>query len=136
MKSHSITLQPPRRAGRAVFMPKALLRAESLPCLAFMIVVSALPAAAMIVLATWATNVPVLLPAMQAATGMSALVFLGLALDSKGPGAVLKVLTAIALFAFSYASMAVAAELLVVAVTILAAWLGGGLFAHVRTRCF
>lgn len=135
MKTQSITLQPPRRAGRALFVPRALFRSSSLPCLSVIFLVSALPAIALMVFAAWAVNAPLLLPVMQASVGMSGFVFLALAVDARRQMAVLLTATSAALFGLSLASANIAPELIVVGATVMAMWLGGGLFAHVRKRC-
>ena len=135
MKAQSYTLQPPRRAGRAIFVPGILHRANTLPCLAFTLLVSALPPVALIVLATWASNVSVALPVAQAAAGLSGIVFLALALETRGHTAILQVLTAIGLFVLAWASLAVSPEFVVVAAMAVAAWTGAGLFSQVKARC-
>lgn len=135
MKTQTITLQPPRRAGRALFIPRALFRTNSLPCLAFLILVSALPPIALVVLTTWATNAYAVLPVFQAAAGMSGFIFLALAVDSGRVGAALYSLSGVTLFGLAYASVAVTPEFLVVAAMVLAVWLGGGMFSQVRKYC-
>ena len=49
--------------------------------------------------------------------------------------AMLQATTAVSLFTLSLASASVSAELLIVAAMLLAVWVGGGLFAHVRKHC-
>ena len=135
MKTQSIALHAGEHAARTRRLLTGIRRMDSLTCLAFMVLVSALPAAALVVLATWATNVPAALPAMQAAVGLSGLVFLALALDADKRTAVPLLASAAALFATEYLGMAVSSEILIAGSMVAAAWMAAGLFSNIRTRC-
>ena len=135
MKTQSIALQPPRRAGRALFIPRALYRSNSLACLALTLLATAVPAVALVLLTTWATGVPAVLPVAQAAIGLSGFVYLALALDAGKISAALHSLTGIALFSLAWASAAVTPELLIVAAMLMAVWLGMGIFSRFRRNC-
>ena len=135
MKAQSIQLQSHGRAARAVSVPSALHRIDSLPCTAFMVLVSALPAAAIVLLATWASGAHTVLPVAQAATGLSGFVFLALALESSRTVAAWQALTGLVLFTLAWASMAVSAEWLIVGAMALAAWVATALFHQLRQRC-
>jgi len=112
-----------------------LRAATSLPCLALLILASTLPSAALVVVATWASNSAVFLPVAQAATGLSGLVFLALALDESPLAAKLNVFTALAVTGLALASRSFSEELVIVAAIVVAARIAGGLFQQVRTRC-
>lgn len=135
MKSQSITLHAstrPQSSGKLADLYRA---ANRLPRLVFVVLASVIPPIGLIVLATWASNTPALLPAVQAAMGLSGLVFLALAMDAGRQTAVLYITTSILLFALSWASMSVSTELVVVAAMLVAAWTGAGLFSVVRRTC-
>ncbi len=135
MKTQSITLHAPRNRSRSTVVHGIRFRTDSLACLALAVLLSATAPAALVILATWATGVPTLLPAIQAATGLSGFVFLALAIDSGGLLAALKAVTAAALFVLAYASMALASELVVAATMIAAAWLGAATFVRMKRNC-
>jgi hypothetical protein len=135
MKTHSLTLPaavPPRSRGRFASLVR---RADSLPYLAFMILVSAIPPIGLVILATWASNQAVGLPLSQAATALSGLVFLALALDAGRNAAIALVATAIALFALAWASTVLSAEWVIMGSMVIAVWAGLGLFTQFRVRC-
>ena len=135
MKTHTISIQQTRPAKREISVPGFRFNTDSLPCLALAVMISAIPAVALVVFATWATGVPTLLPAVQAATGLSGLIFLALSIESSGPAAALKTLTAAALFATAYASLAVATEFMIAGTMIASAWLGAGMFLQLKKKC-
>ena len=135
MKTHSISLQSPRHISREKSVSGLNFNTDSLTCLVLAVMISAIPAAALVVFATWATGVPTLLPAVQAATGLAGFIFLALAVESTGPAAVLKVITAIALFSLAYASMAVATEFAIVGTMLTSAWISVGTFQQLRKNC-
>ena len=135
MKTPTTSIQQTRPATRETSIPALRFNTNSLPCLVLAVMISAIPAVALVVFAAWATGAPTLLPAVQAATGLSGLVFLALAIESRGPAAVVKILTAAALFASAYASLAIAIEFMIVGMMIASAWLGAGLFMQFTKHC-
>ena len=135
MKTNSITLHAGKDAARTHSLLSGIRRMDSLPCLAFMLLVSALPPLALVVLTTWATNVPAALSAVQAAVALSGLVFLALALDAGRRTALLLLASAAAMFGLAYLGVAVSAEILIIGSMVGAAWLGAGLFSTIRNRC-
>ena len=135
MKTHSLTIPAavsPRSHDR---FARLVRRADSLPCLAFMILVSAIPPIGLVMLATWASNQIVGLPVTQAAIGLGGLVFLALALDAGRNAAAALIATAFALFALAWASTAISPEWVIVGSMVVSAWAGAGLFTQVRNRC-
>ena len=135
MKTQSITLHAGEVAARTHRLLHGVRRVHSLPCLAVMLLVSAFPAAALVVLTTWATNVPAALPAVQAVIGLSGLVFLALALDADRRTALALSATAVTVFGLAYLGMAVSPEILIVGSMVIATWAGIALFSNVKTRC-
>ena len=135
MKTHSLIIPAavsPRSRGRFANLVR---RTDSLPCLAFIILVSAIPPIGLVILATWASNQALGLPVTQAVTALSGLVFLALALDAGRNAAIAFVATAIVLFALAWASMALSAEWVIVGSMMIAAWTGAGLLTQVRSHC-
>lgn len=135
MNTHSMTTHISTRMATPVRSDSFLRAANSLPCLALLILASTLPSAALVVVATWASNSPVLLPVAQAAAGLSGFVFLALALDAKPVAAMLNGLTALAVTGLALASLSVSEELVIVAAIVVAARVASGLFHQVRMRC-
>ena len=135
MKTHSITLHAGERAARTHRLLSGIRRMDSLPCLAFMALVSALPPVALVVLTTWATNIPAALPALQAMVGLSGLVFLALALDADRRTVMPLLVSTVAMFGLAYLGMTVSPEFLLVGSMVAATWLGAGLFSTIKTRC-
>jgi hypothetical protein len=135
MKAQSYTLHTARPRVETTGTRSTPHWAERLPCLAFTALVSTLPPVALIILATWASNIPALLPYAQSLVGLTGLVFLALAVDSGKRMAALQTLSAAAMFALAYASMAWSPEFLVAGAMIVAAWAGAGLFSHSSSRC-
>ena len=134
MKSTMIAMHVAHRAPRTsntIGIMNVLSRVASLTLL---VLASALPAVVLVLLVTWVANNPVVLPAVQAATGLSGLVFLALAIDSSRLAAVFQLMTATAMFAIAWVSMAVSAEVLVAAAVIVGTWLGGSLLFLVIRR--
>jgi hypothetical protein len=83
---------------------------------------AAAPALALIVGAAWLLSVPDLVVYLQAALWASGFVFFGLALDSEKATLGLSIATGFAVMALALLSSIFAVELLIVAVTIIAAW--------------
>jgi hypothetical protein len=83
---------------------------------------AAAPALALIVGAAWLLSVPDLVVYLQAALWTSGFVFFGLALDSEKATLGLSIATGFAVMALALLSSIFAVELLIVAVTIIAAW--------------
>lgn len=135
MKIHSLTIPAavsPRSHGRFASLVR---RADSLPRLAFMILVSAMPPIGLVMLTTWASNQVVGLPVMQAAIALGGLVFLALALDAGRHAAAAFIATAFTLFTLAWASTAGSPEWVIVGSMVVSAWAGVGLFTLVRNRC-
>lgn len=135
MKTQTITIPTSARPDSRGRLMSLVHRADSLPCLAFVILVSAIPPIGLVILATWASNLAVGLPVIQAATALGGLVFLALALESDRKTATASVATAIALFTLAWASMTISPDLVIVGSMVIAAWAGIGLFSRVRQRC-
>ncbi len=92
---------------------------------------AALGIAAILILATWASG-----NGMQdilAGTSWGAgLVFLALAIDSEGPGAMLQAVSGLVLMVLAWATYRVAPEFAVLAALLVSAWLLGVFFAPAR----
>jgi hypothetical protein len=89
---------------------------------------AAAPALALIVGAALLVSMPDLVVYLQAALWASGFVFFGLALDSEKPTlGLLNLATGIAVMALALLSSIFAIELLIVAVTIVAAWVATGI---------
>ena len=135
MKTQSIALRAGEHASRTRRLLNGIRLVDSLPSLAFLVVVSALPPVALVALTTWASNAPSALPALQAAVGLSGLVFLALALDANRRFVLPLLASAAAMFGLAYLGTALSAEILVIGSMVAAAWLGAGLFSTIKTRC-
>ena len=135
MNTQTISYQTERRSATRLANAEIPQWTRSLPCQAFMTLVSAIPFVALVLLATAAINAPTILPAVQAAVGLTGFIFLALAIDSNRLQAILQMVTAAALFGLAWASMAVSNELLIPATMLIAAWTGAGTFALVRKNC-
>lgn len=86
-------------------------------------ILAAAPALALIVGAAWLVGQPHLVVYLQAALWASGFVFFGLALDSEKSTIGLSIATGFALPALALLSAKFAPELLIVAATIIAAWI-------------
>ena len=135
MNTQTISYQTESRSATRLTKAEIPQWTRSLPCQAFMTLVSAIPSVALVLLATAAINVPTILPAVQAAVGLTGFVFLALAIDSSRLQAILHIVTAAALFGLAWASMAVVSEMLIPATMLIAAWTGAGTLALVRKNC-
>lgn len=135
MKSHTLTAHAAAHVRSHDRMAYLIRQADSLPCLAFVILASVIPPIGLVLLATWASGNAIALPVTQAATGVGGFVFLALAMDADRRVASLLAATALALFALSWASVAVASEWVIVASMAVAAWAGAGSFSLVRRHC-
>lgn len=132
MKTSTIALHSPTRSGYVVsaLVPKQNL--ARILCLSLAILVSAIPSFTLVILTTWASNVPALTPYLQATAWLTGFVFLALALESGRKTAVLLVLSAAVLFVSAPLAAMVSPEFLVVAALVIAAWTAPGIFDHAR----
>ena len=135
MTTQTILFQSKSRSATQPAKAKVPQWPRSLPCQAFMTLVSAIPTAAIVLLATAAINVPTILPAAQAGMGLTGFVFLALAMDSSRLQAMLQIVTASVLFGLAWASMAVSSEMLIPAAMVVAAWTAAGAITLVRKNC-
>ena len=127
MKSHSIEWSPiTTLEGRKVLNPTRQLQGVlRLVTRAFLALV---PALAIVVGAAWLITLPDLVLYLQALTWAGGFVFLGLALESDSVERfILNAATGIALPALALLSSRIGAELLIVAATLVAAWLAAAL---------
>jgi hypothetical protein len=135
MNTQSISFQTADRSRHSLANPGWPVWARSLPCQLLIALVSAIPPVALVLLTTAAINAPTLLPAVQAAAGLTGFVFLALAIDSERLQAVLQTITAAALFGLAWASVSVSPELVIVAAMLVATWSGVKMFSLVRRIC-
>lgn len=132
MKTSTIALHAPARSGKteSALVPKQDL-ARTLR-LAFVILVSAIPTFTLVILTTWVSNVPALMPYFQATAWLTGIVFLALALESDRKAAVALILSAVAMFVSAPLAASVSPDFLVVDALVIAAWTGHGVFGYIR----
>lgn len=130
MKTHTMTFDRESHISRIASKGKNAQWLSQALGSASLILLSVLPAFTLLVLFTWGSSVPSLLPYMQAITGLSGFVFLALAVDAEKMAAVLQLLSAAAMFALAFVAASVSPELLIVAAAVVAAWTVPGLYRY------
>jgi hypothetical protein len=122
MKTHAIKTNtfPNRETTNPAALADGVNHGMRLAAKAFL---AAVPALAIVVLATWLVTVPELVVYLQATLWASGFVFLGLAIESESPDNGLSLLTGIALPVLAVMSSRVAVEIAVIDSVIIAIWL-------------
>ena len=119
MKTYTMNWTTNRNFAGSYITTRKLNR---LLCQSANLFLAVVPALAVVVAATWLITAPDLVVYLQAGLWLAGFVFLGIAVDSVKPVAVLSLVTGLALPILALISSHVAVEVAVLAVAVLAVW--------------
>jgi hypothetical protein len=128
MKAHSIEWTN-LESRESAFAALRLTRLDRALTIAGRLFVALVPALAIVVASAWLVTMTELTVYLQATIWASGFVFLGLAIDARGfADFVVRFATGLALPVLAWLSSVAAAEFLIVAAAMVAAWIAVGLF--------